>query len=83
MLWCSLFLALMYGCTNTAIEKVRGVEDEYNSVAAAVTTGVLFKSTGDKSSAIRQKSEYQNGYYKKTKHTKFLGKRTFLTPLKC
>lgn len=39
-------VALMYGCTSTAIEKVRGVEDEYNSVAAAVTTGVLFKSTG-------------------------------------
>lgn len=38
-------VALLYGCTNTAIEKVRGVEDEYNSMAAAVTTGVLFKST--------------------------------------
>ena len=38
----------MYGCTSTAIEKVRGVEDEYNSIAAAVITGVLFKSTGDK-----------------------------------
>ena len=36
----------MYGCTSTAIEKVRGADDEYNSVAAAVTTGVLFKSTG-------------------------------------
>ena len=48
LFWCSLFLALMYGCTSTAIEKVRGVEDEYNSIAAAVTTGVLFKSTGDK-----------------------------------
>lgn len=36
----------MYGCTSTAIEKARGVEDEYNSIAAAVTTGVLFKSTG-------------------------------------
>jgi len=39
-------VALMYGCTNTAIEKVRGVEDDYNMAAAAVTTGVLFKSTG-------------------------------------
>ncbi|XP_057308924.1 uncharacterized protein LOC130647178 [Hydractinia symbiolongicarpus] len=38
-------VALMYGCTSTAIEKARGVEDEYNSIAAAVTTGVLFKST--------------------------------------
>jgi len=38
-------VALMYGCTNTAIEKLRGAEDEYNSVAAALTTGALFKST--------------------------------------
>ena len=36
----------MYCSTNTLFEKVRGTEDEYNSVAAAVTTGVLFKSTG-------------------------------------
>ena len=40
-------LALLYGCTSTAIEKARGVEDEYNSLAAGVTTGVLFKSTGN------------------------------------
>jgi len=39
-------VALMYGCTSTAIEKVRGVEDEYNSIAAAIASGVLFKSTG-------------------------------------
>lgn len=39
-------VALLYGCTSTAIEKARGVEDEYNSIAAGVTTGVLFKSTG-------------------------------------
>ena len=36
----------MYGCTSTAIEKVRGVDDDYNMAAAAVTTGMLFKSTG-------------------------------------
>jgi len=42
----SYFQALLYGCTNTAIEKARGVEDEYNSIAAGITTGVLFKSTG-------------------------------------
>eukprot|EP00112_Aurelia_sp_Birch-Aquarium-sp1_P024723 Seg795.6 transcript_id=Seg795.6/GoldUCD/mRNA.D3Y31 product="Mitochondrial import inner membrane translocase subunit Tim23" protein_id=Seg795.6/GoldUCD/D3Y31 len=39
-------VALMYCSLNTGIEKVRGTEDMYNSVAAAVTTGALFKSTG-------------------------------------
>jgi len=38
--------ALMYGCTSTALEKIRGVDDDYNMAAAAVTTGMLFKSTG-------------------------------------
>ena len=32
------------------------------------------------SSVIRQKDEYQNGCFKKTKHAKFSEKRTFLTP---
>ena len=32
------------------------------------------------SSVIRQKSESQNGCFKKTKHAKFSKKRTFLTP---
>ena len=32
------------------------------------------------SSVIRQKGEPQNGCFKKTKHTKFSEKRTFLTP---
>lgn len=41
-----VFAALMYCSINTAIEKARGTEDMYNSVAAAVTTGALFKSTG-------------------------------------
>lgn len=38
-------VALMYCSVNTAMEKARGTEDMYNSVAAAVTTGALFKST--------------------------------------
>ena len=33
-----------------------------------------------KSSVLRQKGESQNGCFKKTKHTKFSEKRTFLTP---
>ena len=33
-----------------------------------------------KSSVIRQKSESQNGCFKKTKHVKFSEKRTFLPP---
>jgi len=39
-------VALMYCSVNTAIEKARGTEDMYNSIAAAVTTGAVFKSTG-------------------------------------
>ena len=31
-------------------------------------------------SAIRQKGESRNGCYKKTKHSKFSEKQTFLTP---
>ena len=34
-----------------------------------------------KSSAIRQKIEYQNGCYKKTKHAKFSEEQACLTPL--
>ena len=34
----------------------------------------------DTSSVIRKKGESQNGCFKKTKHVKFSGKRTFLTP---
>ena len=44
---CKCFTALMYCSINTAIEKARGTEDMYNNVAAAVTTGALFKSTGE------------------------------------
>ena len=31
-------------------------------------------------SVIRQKDEFHNGCFKKTKHAKFFVKRTFLTP---
>ena len=37
------------------------------------------KLSNDISSVIRQKGEYQNGCFKKTKHAKFSDKRTFLT----
>jgi len=38
-------VALMYGCTNFAVEKIRGSEDEINSVIAGTTTGLLFRCT--------------------------------------
>ena len=45
---------------------------------------VIIQSSTDfmnwKASVIRQKSESQNGCFKKTKHAKFFKKRTFLTP---
>ena len=34
----------------------------------------------DNTSVIRQKGEFQNRYFKKTKHVKFSEKQTFLTP---
>ena len=37
-------------------------------------------SPNKKSSAIRKKGEFHNGRYKKTKHARFVEKRTFLTP---
>lgn len=39
-------LALMYSALDSGIGKLRDKEDEYNSIAAAVSTGVIFKSTG-------------------------------------
>ena len=52
-------------------------------------SGNLYKMSGfmlplklsQNSSVIRQKGESQNGYFKKTKHTKFPEKRTFFYPL--
>ena len=39
-------LALMYSTLDYGIGKLREKDDQYNSIAAAVTTGVIFKSTG-------------------------------------
>ena len=39
-------LALMYSTLDYGIGKLRDKEDQYNSIAAAVSTGVIFKSTG-------------------------------------
>jgi import inner membrane translocase subunit TIM23 len=39
-------LALMYSTLDYGIGKLRDKEDHYNSIAAAVSTGVIFKSTG-------------------------------------
>jgi len=38
-------VALTYGLTKTVIEKTRGTEDNYNSVAAGGIAGLMFKST--------------------------------------
>ena len=40
-------LALMYSTLDYGIGKLRDKEDQYNSIAAAVSTGVIFKSTGN------------------------------------
>ena len=39
--------ALMYSPLETAIGRIRGVEDNSNSIAAAGITGLLYKSTGE------------------------------------
>ena len=39
-------LALMYSTLDYGIGKVREKDDQYNSIAAAISTGVIFKSTG-------------------------------------
>jgi import inner membrane translocase subunit TIM23 len=40
-------LALMYSTLDYGIGKLREKDDQYNSIAAAVSTGVIFKSTGN------------------------------------
>lgn len=39
-------IALMYCSLDSLIEKVRGEEDQLNSIAAAASAGMIFKSTG-------------------------------------
>ena len=41
---------------------------------------VKFRSSHGKLSVIRQKGEFQNGCFKKTKHAKFSEKLTYFTP---
>lgn len=36
----------MYSTLDYGIGKLRDKEDEYNSIAAAISTGLIFKSTG-------------------------------------
>lgn len=41
-----LLIALMYCSLDSLIGKVRGEEDQLNSIAAATGAGMIFKSTG-------------------------------------
>ena len=49
----------------------------HKNLSKANQNWAIFSS---KSSVIRQKGDYQNGCFKKTKHAKFYEKRTFFTP---
>lgn len=40
-------IALMYCSLDSMIEKARGEEDQFNSIAAAASAGMIFKSTGN------------------------------------
>jgi len=41
-----LFTALMYSIFGVAISKMRGADDELNTLAAGGATGLLYKSSG-------------------------------------
>ena len=58
----------------------RAVWKAYPRDCIQVSCKYLRKKESHKSSVIRQKGKSQNGCFKKTKHAKFSGKRTFLTP---
>ena len=53
---------------------------EFLTVADHFVTLCIKRLIEDKSTVIKQKGESQNGGNKKTNHTKFSGKQTFLTP---
>ena len=42
-----LSVALMYSVGGVLLAKVRGAEDELNTLAAATLTGLAYKSTGE------------------------------------
>ena len=47
--YCTVYhfvVALMYGGIGVILSKLRGAEDELNTLAAASATGLLYKSTG-------------------------------------
>ena len=67
----TLFLLLYYSITTCC----------FSSSVTRVTGRVLVLKTTISSSEIRQKSESQNGCFKKTQHAKFSEKQTFLTPI--
>ena len=66
----TLFLLLYYSITTCC----------FSSSVTRVTGRVLVLKTTISLSEIRQKSESQNGCFKKTQHAKFSEKQTFLTP---
>jgi len=45
-LTCCVLAALMYSACGTIFCKVRGADDELNTLAAATVTGLAYKSTG-------------------------------------
>jgi import inner membrane translocase subunit TIM23 len=40
-------LAVMYSGFGVLLSKVRGIDDELNTLTAATATGLLYKSTGE------------------------------------
>ena len=60
--------------------KRKAFNDHFTTISQHILRPLLHFLLWIKTSVIRQKSEFQNGYLKKTKHATFSRKQTFLTP---
>ena len=60
--------------------KRKAFSDHFMTISQHILRPLLHFLLWIKTSVIRQKSELQNGYLKKTKHATFSRKQTFLTP---
>ena len=59
--------------------RIKNIQSQEFKIVITVTLLTILTLVWKKSSAVRQKGEYQNGCYKKTKHAKSFEKGTFLT----
>lgn len=48
-----VYLALIYSLLGTGVSKIRGVDDELNTIASGSLTGLLYRSTAGWTAALR------------------------------